>query len=124
MLRPLPDPDSLSDALSWENKSDFYTLVNRWWTGDNVRTYIDDASRTFATILTSGKYCKFFDVVGKPVSHEEFTKKYNSYSGESFVVVINKEKNEFLIKPFSSRTAEILRKTKWKLKNLAWKKAA
>ncbi len=80
-------------------KDNFYTIEGKWEAKNVCNTYIDTASRTFATITTSGNHCRFFDIDGNRITKDEFTSKYDSYSGEEFLVVMNKETGEFIIKP-------------------------
>ncbi len=94
-IAPLP-----ADKNKPENDN-FYTIKSVWMGKNECNSYIDDASRTFTTITTSGNKCRFFDINGNPVEQDVFTSKYNTYSGEKFLVIMNKSTDEFLIKPLS-----------------------
>lgn len=97
----------------------YYNIKVTWESGkDETRSYTDDAVRTFATIKTSGTRCKFFNKEGKQMSLEEFTSKYNEYSGETFLVTMNKTSGDFIIKVSASRLIEYMRGRKGRTKTI------
>ncbi len=112
-LLPLPDantPPEQKNNSSGETALNYYNIKGNWENSrDETRAYEDDAVRTFATIKTSGTRCKFFNKEGKQMSLEEFTLKYTEYSGETFLVTMNKTSGDFIIKVSASGLVEYMR---------------
>jgi hypothetical protein len=114
-----------SDNLPKSENKNFYGMREQWQKNPNVRTFNDDIVRTLATIQTSGNKCSFFDEDGNSISAETFTTRYDRNSARmQFIVLMDKERGVFLIKPLSSGLRERARQIRWSLKNLLWKKDA
>ena len=102
MLTSLP-------SHSTENPSslDFYTTKELWLKKNQGLEFVEGASRTFTTITTSGNKCRFFNQNGGEIEREKFESIFNSYSWETFIVIMNKDSGEFLIKPSAWKIREL-----------------
>ena len=118
MLTPLP-------SYPTENPSslDFYATKELWLKKNQGVEFVEGASRTFTTITTSGNKCRFFNQNGEEFTREKFETLFNNYSWETFIVIMNKDSGEFLIKPSAWKIRELWMVVVRKVKKLQRKAA-
>jgi hypothetical protein len=73
---------TLAPSLPTENLSslDFYATKELWLNKNHGVEFVEDATRAFTTITTSGNKCHFFNENGGEITREKFEARFNAYS--------------------------------------------